>query len=30
MMLDAFNRYWRDLPTAAFLEALEEGQEGNG
>jgi len=30
MTLDAFNRYWRDLPTAAFLEALEEGQEGNG
>ena len=30
MTLDAFNRYWRDLPTAAFLEALEEGQEGHG
>jgi peptide deformylase len=30
MTLDAFNRCWRDLPTAAFLCALQEGREGNG
>ena len=30
MTLDIFNRYWRDLPTAAFLAALQQGREGNG
>jgi peptide deformylase len=25
MTLDAFNRQWRDLPTAAFVRALEQG-----
>jgi peptide deformylase len=25
MTLDAFNRQWRDLPTAAFVQALEVG-----
>ena len=30
MTLDAFNRYWKDVPTAGFLGALEEGQQENG
>jgi peptide deformylase len=30
MTLDAFNRNWRDLPTAAFLGALGEGKQENG
>ena len=29
MTLDAFNRSWRDMPTAAFLQAVGEQQEGN-